>query len=68
MNNAVGLLKEELRRCSHFMQAADATRSPPAGRWRSIATFAAFLTEKIEAQPLITLVRGEVTGSRRGDR
>ena len=63
MENAVGLLKEELRRCgSLFMQAADATRVPAGG---AVAVdrelFSDFITEKITNHPLIELVRGEVT-------
>jgi len=62
--NAVGLLKEELRRLgSLFMQAADATKVPAGG---ALAVdrdlFAAFITERIASHPLITLVRGETTG------
>ncbi len=63
LENAVGLLKEELRRLgSIFMAAADATKVPAGG---ALAVdrdlFAAFITERIVKHPLITLVRGEVT-------
>ena len=63
MNNAVGLLKEELRRChTLFMQAADATAVPAGGALAvDRDAFAAFLTEKIAGEPLIDLVREEVT-------
>jgi methylenetetrahydrofolate--tRNA-(uracil-5-)-methyltransferase len=63
MNNAVGCLKEELRRCgSLFMAAADAT-SVPAGGALAVdrEAFAAWLTDRIESHPRITLVREEVT-------
>jgi len=62
MNNAVGLLKEELRRCSAlFMQAADATAVPAGGALAvDREAFASFLTEKIESHPRIELIRGEV--------
>ncbi len=63
MNNAVGCLKEELRRCGAlFMQAADATAVPAGGALAvDRDAFAAFLTEKIESHPRITLIRQEVT-------
>ena len=63
MNNAVGCLKEELRRCgSLFIEAADATAVPAGGALAvDREAFAAYLTEKIEAHPRIALVREEVT-------
>jgi len=69
MNNAVGLLKEELRRCgSLFMAAADAHQVPAGG---ALAVdrdgFAGHLTTAIEVQPLITLQRREVTELPAGD-
>jgi len=62
MNNAVGCLKEELRRCqSLIMSAADATAVPAGG---ALAVdrdlFAEYLTSHIEQHPAITLVRKEV--------
>ena len=63
LENAVGLLKNELR-ClgSLFMAAADETRVPAGG---AVAVdrdlFARVITEKIEQHPLITVVREEVT-------
>jgi len=61
--NAVGLLKEELRRAgSLFMEAADATRVPAGGALAvDRELFSRYVTEKIAAHPLIELVRGEVT-------
>jgi methylenetetrahydrofolate--tRNA-(uracil-5-)-methyltransferase len=64
MENAVGLLKEELRRLGTlFMEAADATRVPAGG---ALAVdrdeFSRHITAKIEGHPLIEVVRGEVTG------
>lgn len=61
LENAVGLLKQELRRAgSLFMDAADATRVPAGG---ALAVdrdlFSATVTEKIQAHPLITVVREE---------
>lgn len=62
MSNAVGLLKEELRRCgSLFMAAADATAVPAGGALAvDREAFAAYLTEKIENHPCITLHRQEI--------
>jgi methylenetetrahydrofolate--tRNA-(uracil-5-)-methyltransferase len=61
--NAVGCLKEELRRCgSLFMAAADATAVPAGGALAvDREAFAAFLTEKIENHPRIRVCREEVT-------
>lgn len=61
MNNAVGCLKEELRRMnSLFIQAADATAVPAGG---ALAVdrdeFSAFITQQIEKHPLISLHREE---------
>ncbi|MBE0596862.1 MAG: methylenetetrahydrofolate--tRNA-(uracil(54)-C(5))-methyltransferase (FADH(2)-oxidizing) TrmFO [Desulfuromonadales bacterium] len=63
LGNAVGLLKEELRRCgSLFMAAADATAVPAGGALAvDREAFAALLTERIESHPRITLQRQEVT-------
>lgn len=63
MNNAVGLLKEELRRShSLFMQAADACAVPAGGALAvDRDAFSAYLTEKIEAHPAIELIRSEMT-------
>ena len=63
MNNAVGLLKEELRRCDAlFMQAADACAVPAGGALAvDRDAFSAYITEKIEAHPEIELIHGEVT-------
>ena len=62
MHNAVGLLKEELRRCSSlFIAAADANAVPAGG---ALAVdrdgFADHLTNAIESHPLIKLRRQEV--------
>ena len=63
LSNAVGLLKEELRRCDTlFMRAADANRVPAGG---ALAVdregFSASITEQIESHPRIELIREEVT-------
>lgn len=61
MNNAVGCLKEELRRCATlFMQAADATAVPAGGALAvDREAFSRYMTEHIEQHPLISLHRGE---------
>ena len=63
LENAVGLLKEELRRCgSLILQCAEATRVEAGG---ALAVdregFAAMVTEKIRSHPRITVIDGEVT-------
>ncbi len=62
LDNAVGLLKEEMRRLgSLIMRAADATRVP-AGAALAVDrdAFSAFVTREVIGHPLITLVREEV--------
>jgi methylenetetrahydrofolate--tRNA-(uracil-5-)-methyltransferase len=62
-HSAVGLLKEEMRRLgSLLMEAADATRVP-AGKALAVDRnrFAALITKKLAAEPLITVERLEVT-------
>jgi methylenetetrahydrofolate--tRNA-(uracil-5-)-methyltransferase len=63
LENAVGLLKEELRRChSLTMEAAAATRVPAGGALAvDRQLFSDYITEKISTHPLIRLERGEVT-------
>ncbi|WP_298024864.1 methylenetetrahydrofolate--tRNA-(uracil(54)-C(5))-methyltransferase (FADH(2)-oxidizing) TrmFO [uncultured Dysosmobacter sp.] len=63
LENAVGLLKEELRRLdSLILSCADATRVEAGG---ALAVdrhgFAALVTERIKSHPRITVVPGEVT-------
>ncbi len=63
LDNAVGLLKEELRRMdSLIMAAADAT-AVPAGKALAVdrTAFSRFVEEHLTAQPDLELVRGEVT-------
>lgn len=62
LDNAVGLLKEELRRTgSLFMEAAEATRVPAGGALAvDRQLFSDYITRKIENHPLINLVHGEV--------
>ena len=63
LENAVGLLKEELRRCgSLIMACAEATRVEAGGCLAvDRAGFAALVTEKIRSHPRITVIPGEVT-------
>lgn len=63
LENAVGLLKEELRRCdSLIMEAAEATRVPAGGALAvDRQLFSEYVTAKIAAHPRIRLVSGEVT-------
>ncbi|MBE7011086.1 MAG: methylenetetrahydrofolate--tRNA-(uracil(54)-C(5))-methyltransferase (FADH(2)-oxidizing) TrmFO [Ruminococcaceae bacterium] len=61
--NAVGLLKEEMRKIgSLIMECADATKVPAGG---ALAVdrdgFSAMVTEKIKNHPLITVKHGEVS-------
>lgn len=61
--NAVGLLKEEMRRLgSLIMEAADATRVP-AGSALAVdrKLFSDYITEKIKSDPLITVEEREMT-------
>jgi methylenetetrahydrofolate--tRNA-(uracil-5-)-methyltransferase len=62
-DNAVGLLKEELRRMdSLIMAAADAT-AVPAGTALAVDrnAFSRFIEDQLTAQPGLELARGEVT-------
>ena len=63
LENAVGLLKEELRRCgSLILQCAEATRVEAGG---CLAVdregFAKLVTEKVRSHPNITVIEEEVT-------
>jgi methylenetetrahydrofolate--tRNA-(uracil-5-)-methyltransferase len=62
LDNAVGLLKEEMRRLgSLIMRAADASRVP-AGAALAVdrVRFSEIVTEAISTHPLITIVREEI--------
>ncbi len=63
LENAVGLLKEELRRLgSLVMEAADATRVPAGGALAvNRHEFAGMITEKLSNHPLVEVVREECT-------
>ncbi len=62
LENAVGLLKVELRRCGSLtMEAAEATRVPAGGALAvDRQLFSDYITDKITAHPLVRLERGEV--------
>ena len=63
LDNAVGLLKEELRRMdSLIMAAADAT-AVPAGKALAVdrTAFSRFIEERLAVQPDLELIRGEIT-------
>ena len=64
LDNAVGLLKEELRRCDSLtMEAAEATKVPAGGALAvDRQLFSEYITGKIESHPLIRIERGESTG------
>ena len=64
LENAAGLLKEEMRRLgSLIMEAADATRVEAGG---ALAVdrrgFEKYITERLLALPNVTYIPGEVTG------
>jgi len=61
--NAVGLLKEEMRSLDSLIMAVAEETKVPAGGALAVdrGAFARRITEKIIANPLITLVREEVT-------
>jgi methylenetetrahydrofolate--tRNA-(uracil-5-)-methyltransferase len=63
LENAVGLLKEELRRCNSLvMEAAEATRVPAGGALAvDRQLFSDHITHKISKHPLITIKAGEVS-------
>lgn len=63
LQNAVGVLKEEMRRLnSVILASADAT-SVPAGGALAVdrETFSAMVTEKVKHHPLVTVIEEEVT-------
>ena len=69
VTNAVGLLKEELRRLgSLIMEAADATKVP-AGSALAVDRdrFSAYITEKIKNHPNITVIGEEVKAVKDGE-
>lgn len=61
-NNAVGLLHEEMRRLGSLVMAAgDATKLPAGGALAvDRVAFSQKVTATLEAEPLVTLARGEI--------
>ena len=69
VTNAVGLLKEEMRRLgSLIMEAAEATKVP-AGSALAVdrELFSRYITKKIKTHPLIEVIEGEVTSVNEGE-
>src|SRR5438876_11093816 len=62
LDNAVGLLKEEMRRLGSLVMRAAAASRVPAGAALAVDRdrFAAIVTSELNAHPLITIVREEV--------
>ena len=63
LNNAVGLLKEELRRMGSLIMEAAYASEVPAGSALAVnrEEFSSYITEKIKNHPLITVHEQEVT-------
>ncbi len=63
LNNAVGLLKEELRRMGSLIMEAAYKTEVPAGSALAVnrEEFSKYITDKIKSHPLITVIEGEVT-------
>lgn len=69
ITNAVGLLKEEMRRLgSLIIEAADASRVP-AGTALAVdrEQFSAYITEKLTSHPNIEIISGEVSSVPEGE-
>src|SRR5499426_3845305 len=62
MNNAVGLLHEEMRRCSSLVMAAADAHKLPAGGALAVDRdgFAEAVTAGLAAHPLVTIAHGEI--------
>ena len=64
MNNAVGLLHEEMRRCGSLILACGDRHKVPAGGALAVDRddFSDAVTAALEAEPLVTIERTEVAG------
>src|SRR5512144_3000424 len=62
--NAVGLLHAEMRRLGAIVMAAGAAHQVPAGGALAVDRegFSAAVTQRLEAHPLVTIVREEIAG------
>ena len=62
--NAVGLLHAEMRRCGSVILSAGDKHQVPAGGALAVDRdgFSADVTARLEAHPLVTIVREEITG------
>ncbi|RJO67707.1 MAG: methylenetetrahydrofolate--tRNA-(uracil(54)-C(5))-methyltransferase (FADH(2)-oxidizing) TrmFO [Myxococcales bacterium] len=69
LENAVGLVKEEMRRLGSFFMAAAARAEVPAGGAMAVdrERFAAWMTEKVQAEPNVEIVSGVVDAVPEGD-
>ncbi len=63
VDNAVGLIKEEMRRAGSFLMACAALAKVPAGDALAVdrVVFADLVESRLRAHPRVTLVPGEVT-------
>jgi methylenetetrahydrofolate--tRNA-(uracil-5-)-methyltransferase len=64
VNNAVGLLHEEMRRCGSLVMAAADAHKLPAGGALAVDRdgFADAVTARLGAHPLVSIVREEIAG------
>jgi methylenetetrahydrofolate--tRNA-(uracil-5-)-methyltransferase len=64
VNNAVGLLHEEMRRCGSLVMAAADAHKLPAGGALAVDRdgFAETITTRLAGHPLVSLVREEIVG------
>src|SRR5215475_132722 len=64
VNNAVGLLHEEMRRCGSLIMSAADVHKLPAGGALAVDRddFASAVTSRLLAHPLVTIERQEIAG------
>ena len=63
-SNAVGLLHEEMRRANSLIMAAGDAHKLPAGGALAVDRegFSSCVTQRLDAHPLVEIIRGEVAG------